>query len=42
MDGQGQYHDFTVENINRIGTKVQIEGTDNNTGEERTLEMDDR
>lgn len=38
--GTGEYREVTVESIRRYGRKVEIEVTDNETGEERTLEMD--
>jgi hypothetical protein len=37
----GEYHDITVEDIDRRGGSVEIEGYDNNTGEYRTFEFDD-
>ncbi len=38
----GEYHDVTVEDINRYGGTVEIEVFDNTTGETRTLEFYDR
>jgi hypothetical protein len=37
----GQYHDVTVDDIDRRGGSVEIEGYDNTTGEHRTFEFDD-
>jgi hypothetical protein len=37
----GNYHDVTVENINRYGSTVEIEVYDNATGDTRTLEFED-
>ena len=37
----GQYHDITVDDINRSGGSVEIEGYDNTTGEHRSFEFDD-
>jgi hypothetical protein len=38
----GQYHDITIDDINRSGGSVEIQGHDNTTGEDRTFEFDDR
>lgn len=37
----GQYHDVTVDSIERYGSTVEVEVYDYSTGEYRTLEMDD-
>jgi hypothetical protein len=37
----GSYHDATVESIRRSGSSVEVEILDHETGETRTLEMDD-
>ncbi|ORE87723.1 DUF5334 family protein [Aurantimonas sp. 22II-16-19i] len=37
----GEYHDVTVEGINRSGSSVDVEVYDNKTGEYRTFEMED-
>ena len=37
----GEYHDITVDDVNRSGGSVEIEGYDNTTGEQRTFEMED-
>lgn len=36
----GEYRDVNVESIRRIGGRVEVEVTDNETGETRTLDMD--
>lgn len=38
--GAGEYKSATVESVRRLGRAVEIEVTDDNTGEARTLEMD--
>ena len=35
-----EYVDVEVQSIRRVGSKVEVEVTDNETGEDRTLEMD--
>lgn len=37
----GEYKDVDVESIDQYGTTVEVEVTDSETGESRTLEMDD-
>lgn len=37
----GNYHLFEVDSITRIGSSVILEGTDSDTGEDKTLEMED-
>lgn len=37
---KGEYVDVEVQSIRRVGSKVEVEVTDNETGEDRTLEMD--
>jgi hypothetical protein len=37
----GEYHDVTVDDVNRSGSSVEIEGYDNTTGEYRSFEFDD-
>jgi hypothetical protein len=37
----GQYHDITVDDINRSSGSVEIEGYDNTTGVHRSFEFDD-
>ncbi len=39
--GTGSYHEVDVYSIERSGSNVQLEVYDNETGEYRTLEMDD-
>jgi len=39
--GRGEYIDVEVTSIRRTGRNVEIEVIDNETGEERILEMDD-
>lgn len=41
-DYQEGYRDVEVESIRRAGSKVEVEIRDHETGEQRTLEMDDR
>ncbi len=36
------YHDATVDGVTRYGNTVDVEVVDNNTGQSRTLEMEDR
>lgn len=36
----GEYHDVTVESIDRAGSTVEVEVYDHDAGENRTLEMD--
>lgn len=36
----GEYHSFSVDDIQRYGGSVVVTGTDNETGESRELEMD--
>lgn len=38
----GDYRNLTVDNIDRQGTSVEIQGYDMDTGEYRTFEMEDR
>lgn len=38
---KGEYRDVTVESIQRYGGTVEVEVTDNETGETRTLDMND-
>lgn len=38
--GKGEYRDVNVESIRRLGSRVEVEVTDNETGETRTLDMD--
>lgn len=40
--GSGEYKDVEVQSIRRSGGKVEIEVIESDTGEERTLEMDER
>ena len=39
--GDGDYHDVSVESINRYGSTVELEVYDHTTGESRVLEMED-
>lgn len=41
FDYRSGYRSVEVESIRRIGSKVEIEVTDNESGETRTFEMDD-
>ncbi len=36
----GEYHDVTIDNIDRAGSTVEIEGYDNTIGEYRTFELE--
>ena len=38
---KGEYKDVEVDSVNRSGNNVEIEVTDPETGEHRTLDMDD-
>jgi hypothetical protein len=39
--GDGAYHDFDVDSIQRDGGSVEIQGFDNDTRDDRTLDMDE-
>lgn len=39
--GDGQYHEAEVQDINRSGSQVEVEVYDHESGEHRTLTMED-